>query len=271
MGLYRNKNNIKSEEQRAWLDNVLENASKDDIVWMCSIKAGVHKNQVFNEKLSWNIIDKAGLADETEIKRRRQFKKEQRRRHIIHVCSALAVFAALIIILAVNGVFDSDEIYYYEYCLRSVYNAKININDTEWYTKYQNRQILSLKKIPAGKAPDIDEEILDNTMYALAAQYCASNNFVIDDYKIQKICGGQTESGKYALLCRLALACYDIKKSPDHSGENMYYTDFYAYVYPDEVKTSSNVTGTYMCSIKDETADKIPGWYRNFAVHADYI
>ena len=105
MGLSSNKNNITRKEQCEWLDNVLENASKDDIVWMCSIKAGIHKNQVFNEKLSWNVIDKAGLADEAEIKRRRQFKKEQRRRHIIRVCSALAVFAILIIILAVNGVF----------------------------------------------------------------------------------------------------------------------------------------------------------------------
>lgn len=269
MGLSSNKNNITRKEQCEWLDNVLENASKDDIVWMCSIKAGIHKNQVFNEKLSWNVIDKAGLADEAEIKRRRQFKKEQRRRHIIRVCSALAVFAILIIILAVNGVFDRDETYYYEYDLCNAYNSKINTNDTEWYNKYQDRQILDLKKVPAGKAPDIDEEILDNTMYALAEQYCASNDFVIDDYKTQKICEGKTESGKYALLFRLALACYDIKKSPDNSGKNMYYTDFYAYVYPDEVKTGSNVTGIYMCSIKDEKADKIPGLYRNFAVHVE--
>lgn len=240
MGLSSNKNKITREEQREWLDDVLENASKDDIVWMCSIKTGIHKNQVFNEKLSWNVIDKAGLADEAEIKRRRQFKKEQRRRHIIRVCSAFAISAALIIILAVNGVFDRDETYYYEYDLCRVYNAKINTNDTDWYSKYQNMQILQLNQVPLDKRPDIDTETLDNTMYAIAAEYCVSNNFVIDAYETHKISEGQTKAGKYALLCRLELACYDIKNSPDNSGGNMYYTDFYAYVYTDQVKTSIN-------------------------------
>ena len=37
MGLSSNKNNITRKEQCEWLDNVLENASKDDIVWMLSL------------------------------------------------------------------------------------------------------------------------------------------------------------------------------------------------------------------------------------------
>ena len=47
-----------------------------DAAWLCSINGGIHKNQIINERLAWNVIDKAGLADEAELERRRQFKRK---------------------------------------------------------------------------------------------------------------------------------------------------------------------------------------------------
>lgn len=269
MVLYKNKKNITKEEQNTWIDNVFENASKEDIVWMCSIKAGIHKNQVFNEKLSWNVIDKAGLADEAEIKRRREFKRKQQRKHIIHVCTGCAILTAIIIVLAAIGIFDREEMQYYKYNVYWVSNARINTNDMEWYKKVQDYTFPDLKEIPAGSFPAVDENVLDNTMYLIAAEYCASNGFVIDDYRIKEIHKEQTTLGEYVLLCTMKLGCYDKNMTPDNI-KNMYYPDFHVVVYTGHIKTSSNVQGIYTCSIESSIKEyEKLGLRRNLVVKAE--
>ena len=78
-----------TDNQEDWLGDVSGCTGYEDAAWLCSINGGIHKNQIINERLAWNVIDKPGLTDEAGLERRRQF----RRKHIIHVCIVCAVFA----------------------------------------------------------------------------------------------------------------------------------------------------------------------------------
>ena len=66
-----------TDNQEDWLGDVSGCTSYEDAAWLCSINGGIHKNQIINERLAWNVIDKPGLTDEAGLERRRQFRRKQ--------------------------------------------------------------------------------------------------------------------------------------------------------------------------------------------------
>lgn len=230
-----------TDNQEDWLGDVSGCTSYEDAAWLCSINGGIHKNQIINERLAWNVIDKPGLTDEAGLERRRQF----RRKHIIHVCIVCAVFAIFLIILSLSGVFDRDEILYYKY--RAYNNDLISRPNTTKQNIMENFR-LDKEILPAdGRGfPEVDKEMLDYTIYAVSAEYCVKNNLVIDSYRITDSYKAEEYKGEFLLLCDMVLRCYDINKNY-HT-----YSAFNVVVYPDTHKSSERpLAGTYIHHVND--------------------
>lgn len=239
-----------TDNQEDWLGDIFGCTSDEDAAWLCSINGGIHKNQIINERLAWNVIDKAGLADEAELERRRQFKRKQKVKHIIHICTICAAFAVFLIILSLSGVFDRDEILYYKY--RAYNNDLITRPNTTKQNIIENfRPGKEIMPVDGRGFPDVDEEMLDYTMYAVAAEYCVKNNLAIDNYRITDSYKVKEYKGEFLLLCDMLLGYYDINKN-EHGSSG-----FSVVVYPGTHKSSERyLAGTYIHHVNDSLTSR---------------
>ena len=152
------------------------------------------------------MIDKADLADEEELERRRIYKKKCRRRKILHTSVALVVIAAILVGLWAAGVFDGFELEKYHY---SIYNSGCfggkapvlkNIDEVKSIpTLYENETGVN----------NVDSDKLDNTIYDVVAEYCKENNYSVQGYNLIKCLS--TADGK-KLVCCVTGQCMDISK-----------------------------------------------------------
>ena len=247
-GRGKNRNTDNKED---WISNAFGNASNEDIAWMCSINGGIHKKHIINEKLAWNIIDKAGLDDKAGLGRRRHYKRKQKCKYIIHVCTVCAVIAVLLVILSLNGVFDRDEILYYKYKAYPDDSMSMAGSITKQNIMENYRLSKEVREADGLRFPEVDEEMLDYTMYAVAAEYCVENNLSIDGYRIIGSYKVEEYKGEFLLLCDMMLGYYDINRN-EHS-----FTGFNVIVYPNTQKSNEKfLAGTYIHHVKDSLTSR---------------
>lgn len=204
------------------------------------------KNQIINEKLAWNVIDKAGSTDEAGLERHRQFKRKQICKNIMHICIVCAVFVVLLVILNLNGVFDRDEILYYKYRAYNNDSISRSFNTTNQNIIENFKLNKEIREADGLGFPDVDEKILDYTMYAVAAEYCVKHNLAVDGYRITESYKVKEVKGEFLLLCNMVLGYYDINKN-EHG-----YSGFNIVVYPNTHKSSEReIAGTYIHHVSD--------------------
>ena len=51
-----------TDNQEDWLGDVSGCTSYEDAAWLCSINGGIHKNQIINERLAWNVGHSASVG-----------------------------------------------------------------------------------------------------------------------------------------------------------------------------------------------------------------
>lgn len=264
MGFWKNKQGKRKDKQDDWINKAFSGLGEEDVLWLSEIHAGVHANHLINEKIKWDVIDRAQLADEAEIERRRQFKKEQRRKRIIRICSVCAALIAVIAILAFAGVFDREDLRYYKYNIYDVRNVKVNVNDEEWYEKVLDYKLPDYLEVSEDEFPEIDKSILDYTMYNVASEYCASNDFVLDDYVVRNMSKVKTENNEYMLLCEMVLGCYDIEEPVDEVSDDLMPVFMVAVNVERVLSTGDRIAGCYFCNVERNDA-----LYRNFFVNVE--
>lgn len=204
------------------------------------MKPGKRKTRGTDNQKDW-------LANETRLEESRQFIRKQEFKHRIHV---FTVFAILLIILNLSGVFDRDEILYYKY--RAYNNDLISRPDITNQDIMENFR-LDNEIIPAEERgfPEVDEDMLDYTMYAVAAEYCVENNLALDGYRITESYKAEEYRGEFLLLCDMLLGYYDINKN-EHG-----FSGFSVVVYPCTYKSSERyLAGTYIHNVNDSLTSR---------------
>lgn len=180
----------KKAVQEQWIGEVLDHADQEDLLRI----SGIHSRAVMplpnREKLAWSVIDKANLADEEEMERRRKFQKELRKKKILHGLTGSGIVVAVIAILAFCGVFDGKKLKTYSYTVQqaTAYSAADHLKvvqpemDTDSVYDPDELQDYSGTK----DFPEVNQDKLDNTIYKVLAEYCDKNDYAVDDYVIQK-------------------------------------------------------------------------------------
>lgn len=196
----------KQTEQERQISELLDRADGQELLQISAIHSNVSMPLPNQEKLAWSVIDKADLVDEEEMERRKKFKRDLRRRKMIHAVIACGVLAVILVVLALCGVFDrinppSYKTYY--------------IADGECFGGIQPEATLP-EKVSVGipslaDEAYVDQDKLDTTAYYALAEYCNANDYAADEYEIYQYdyC---VINGRLCLCCEVVGQCLDYGK-----------------------------------------------------------
>lgn len=201
-----NQRKNKQTAQERQISALLDQADTQDLLQISAIHSNVSMPLPNQEKLAWSVIDKADLADEEELERRRAFRQKMRRRKIMQVSIGCGVVAVILVILALCGVFDriNPPAYekYYVVSGASFMGEKPEITLPE---------DISVGIPSLSQEPYVDNDKLDTTVYHALADYCSDNAYALGEYEIQKgdYC---VLEGKLYLACTVLAQCQDYQK-----------------------------------------------------------
>lgn len=201
------KRNIKQTEQEKQIAELLDQADEKDLLQISAIHSSVSMPLPNQERLAWDVIDRADLADEEEMERRRAFNQMLRRKKIIRGLIGCGIVAVILVVLALCGVFDRfDPPAYETYYIASGVSFKGEKPESTLPEDVEFGGIPSLAQMPF-----VDEDMLDTTVYHALTEYCSANGYAVGEYQI--------ENGDYVVLgsdlyksCCVLAECMDYKK-----------------------------------------------------------
>lgn len=201
------KRKIKQTEQERQIAELLDQTDEKDLLQISAIHSSVSMPLPNQERLAWDVIDRADLADEEEMERRRAFNQMLRRKKIIRGLIGCGVIAVILVVLALCGVFDRfDPPAYKTYYIASGVSFKGEKPESTVPKDMEFGGISSL-----AQAPFVDEDMLDTTVYHALAEYCSANDYAVGEYQIKR--------GDYIILgsdlylpCNVLAECMDYKK-----------------------------------------------------------
>ena len=216
------KRNSGRDEEK-WIGELLDRVDEEKLLEISAIHSDIPLPVPNQEKLAQSVIDKADLADEEELARRKAFARAYRRKKIMHGCVAACAVLVVFTVLALCGVFDRIYLPRYEYTIEAatVYNGA----EADVKPQFNGRSIVSAPGCGVGKAgfasPDdslpVNRDKLDNTAYDAVAEYCEKNHYAVDEHKVLRY--WQYKDGdKSFIMCEVAASFMNLDKSPDGIG-----------------------------------------------------
>lgn len=193
-----------------WLSDALDRATEQDLQRLSIVHSELHMTPSRNEKLAWSVIDKAELADEEELERRRKFRLAQRKKHLTRILIGCGVFAILISILAWAGVFDAQRLHSYRYSVQDAQAVGGEKPDVD--VRYQSKD---WQRGVGKEFPKVNEDLLDNTVYQAFSEYCKKHDYAVWEYKILSREKIRQKDGTYLLVCQINGQCRDMKRDDD--------------------------------------------------------
>ncbi|MDE6851934.1 MAG: hypothetical protein K2J67_05535 [Lachnospiraceae bacterium] len=204
----KNRKTRQTEQERQ-IAELLDQTDEQDLLQISAIHSAVSMPLPNQERLAWDVIDRADLADEEEMERRRVFNRMLRRKKIMRGLIGSGIVAVLLVVLALCGVFDRfDPPAYETYYIASGVSFQGEEpestlpEDVEW-------------GIPSlAQEPDVDLDKLDTTVYHALAEYCSANDYAVGEYRIQNqdYVEYVVIDGDLYLECDVLAECMDYKK-----------------------------------------------------------
>lgn len=200
------KRNIKQTEQERQIAELLDQTDEQDLLQISAIHSSVSMPLPNQERLAWDVIDRADLADEEEMERRRVFNQMLRRKKIIKGLIGCGIVAVILVVLALCGVFDRfDPPMYKTYYIASGVSFQ---GEKPESTLPEGAEF----GIPClAEEPYVDQDKKDTTVYHALAEYCSANDYAVGEY--------QTEDRDYVFIddnlylkCGVLAECMDYKK-----------------------------------------------------------
>lgn len=218
---------VRQTEQEQRIAALLDQTDEQDLLQISAIHSDVTMPLPNQERLAWSVIDKADLADEEEMERRRAFQKMLRKKRMIRITAILGAIAVLLLILARCGVFDRIEPSAY----RQYYVAEgHSIGGKQPVSTLPDDVTIGIPSL--AWVPYVDEDKLDTTVYNALAVYCSENDYAVGDYEIQKRDYCMIDDELY-LTCYVLAECLDYKKEDNGKEDqpsNQYTTSMTLYV-----------------------------------------
>lgn len=197
---------MKQTEQERHIAELLDQTDEQDLLQISAIHSSVSMPLPNQERLAWDVIDRADLADEEELERRRAFNQMLRRKKIIRGFVGCGIVAVILLVLALCGVFDRfDPPAYETYYIASGVSFK---GEKPESTVPENVEF----GVPSlAQEPYVDEDMLDTTVYHALAEYCSANDYAVGEYQIKDRDYVVLGSDLY-LSCGVVAECMDYRK-----------------------------------------------------------
>lgn len=200
------KRNIKQTEQERQIAELLDQTDEKDLLQISAIHSSVSMPLPNQERLAWNVIDRADLADEEEMERRRAFNQMLRRKKIIRGLVGCGIVAVILVVLALCGVFDRfDPPAYKTYYIAS----GVSFKGEKPESTVPKNVVFGIPSV-AGELY-VDEDMLDTTVYHALAEYCSANDYAVGEYQIEDRDYIFLDDDLY-LKCGVLAECMDYKK-----------------------------------------------------------
>lgn len=203
---YGKNRKLRQTEEERQIAELLDQADEQDLLRISAIHSTVSLPLPNRERLAWSVIDRAELADEEELERRKKFNQMLRRKKIIRAVAGFGFVAVILLVLALCGVFDrfdlpAYETYYVESgCSFQGEEPKANLP--------KDRAVC----FPSfAQEPQVDQERRDNTVYHALAEYCSANDYAVGEYQIQNRDYAVIGEDIY-LVCDVLGECMDYRK-----------------------------------------------------------
>lgn len=201
------KRNIKQTEQERQIAELLDQTDEQDLLQISAIHSSVSMPLPNQERLAWDVIDRADLADEEEMERRRVFNQMLRRKKIIKGLIGCGIVAVILVVLALCGVFDRfDPPMYKTYYIASGVSFQGEKPESTLPKKGMEFGVPSL-----AEEPYVDQDMKDTTVYYALAEYCSGNDYAVGEYQIQDK-DYVVINGDLYLECDVVAECMDYKK-----------------------------------------------------------
>lgn len=201
------KRNIKQTEQERQIAELLDQTDEKDLLQISAIHSSVSMPLPNQERLAWDVIDRANLADEEEMERRRAFNQMLRRKKIIRGLIGCGIIAVILVVLALCGVFDRfDPPAYKTYYIASGVSFKGKKPEST-VPKGVDFAIPSMAGMPY-----VDQDKKDTTVYHALAEYCSANDYAVGEYQIEDGEDYVIIDDNLYLKCKVLAECMDYKK-----------------------------------------------------------
>lgn len=201
----KNRKLRQSEEERQ-IAELLDQADEQDLLRISAIHSSVSLPLPNQERLAWSVIDRADLADEEELERRKKFNQMLRRKKIIRAVVGCGIAAVILLILALCGVFDRFDLPIYE----TYYVASgCSFQGEKPQTTLPKDRAVGFPYLE--QEPHVDRERRDNTVYHALAEYCSANNYAVGEYRIHNKDYAVIGRDVY-LVCDVLGECMDYQK-----------------------------------------------------------
>lgn len=217
-----NRKRRAGQTEDMWIGDLLDRVDEEKLLEISAIHSDVPMPVPNQEKLAQSVIDKADLADEEELERRRAFAKAYRRKKLLHGCAAAGVVAAVFAVLAFMGVFDRISLAKYSYRIEAA--VVQNGADVETQSQLNEQRLIETGGFRTGvkeaSLTEKEKDKLDNTAYDAVADYCKTNHYAVDEHKVLRYWTYE-EAGKEIVMCEIASIFMELDKSPDGKGKKM--------------------------------------------------
>lgn len=197
------------QNEEKWIGELLDHVDEEKLLEMSAIHSDIPMPVPNQEKLAQSVIDKADLADEKEMERRRAFEKAYRRKKLIRGSIVVGCVAVVFTVLALCGVFDNVLLDKYSYQIEAAVVA--GGTQPEVSPQFDEKNVLSQRYTLTG-APithtddlrsSVNVDTLENTVYDAVARYCEKNHYAVDECEIARTWYYE-EKGKTVLMCEVA-------------------------------------------------------------------
>lgn len=201
----KNRKLRQTEEERQIAD-LLDQADEQDLLRISAIHSTVSLPLPNQERLAWSVIDRAELADEEELERRKKFNQMLRRKKIIRVMAGCGIVAVILLVLALCGVFDRFDLPTYE----TYYVVSgCSFQGEEPKANLPKDRAVGFPSLT--QEPHVDREKRDNTVYRALAEYCSANEYAVGEYRIHNRDYAVIGNDIY-LVCDVLGECMDYQK-----------------------------------------------------------
>ena len=200
------KRKMKQTEQERQIAELLDQTDEQDLLQISAIHSSVSMPLPNQERLAWDVIDRADLADEEEMERRKAFNQMLRRKKIIRGLIGFGIVAVILVVLALCGVFDRFHLPAYE----TYYIASgVSFQGEKPESTLPKDVDLGIPSL--AQEPYVDQDKLDTTVYHALAEYCSTNDYAVGEYQIQDKDYVVIDGNLY-LECDVMAECMDYKK-----------------------------------------------------------
>lgn len=201
----KNRKLRQTEEERQIAD-LLDQADEQDLLRISAIHSTVSLPLPNQERLAWSVIDRAELADEEELERRKKFNQMLRWKKIIRVMAGCVIVAVILLVLALCGVFDRFDLPTYE----TYYVVSgCSFQGEEPKANLPKDRAVGFPSLT--QEPHVDREKRDNTVYRALAEYCSANEYAVGEYRIHNRDYAVIGNDIY-LVCDVLGECMDYQK-----------------------------------------------------------